>query len=125
MSVKVLDVSYWQGTINFSSVKKAGYNHVIIRAGYGTTTDPNFYTYAKSCALNGIKIGVYWFCYSTTIAEVKKEATKCIETIKNYNIENIVINSMYSIDGGITNTNENYFTIMNNNLELFKKELYK
>lgn len=45
--------------------------------------------------------------------------------IKNYNIENIVINSMYSIDGGITNTNENYFTIMNNNLELFKKELYK
>lgn len=28
---------------------------------------------------------------------------------------------MYSIDGGITNTNENYFTIMNNNLELFKK----
>lgn len=87
MSVKVLDVSYWQGTINFSSVKKAGYNHVIIRAGYGTTTDPNFYTYAKSCALNGIKIGVYWFCYSTTIAEVKKEATKCIETIKNYDID--------------------------------------
>lgn len=47
------------------------------------------------------------------------------DLIKNYNIENIIINSMYSIDGGITNTNENYFTIMNNNLELFKKELYK
>ena len=37
------------------------------------------------------------------------------DLIKNYNIENIIINSMYSIDGGITNTNENYFTIMNNN----------
>ena len=43
------------------------------------------------------------------------------DLIKNYNIENIIINSMYSIDGGITNTNENYFTIMNNNLELLKK----
>jgi len=32
---------------------------------------------------------------------------------------------MYSIDGDITNTNENYLTIMNDNLELFKKELYK
>lgn len=87
MSVKVLDISYWQGTINFASVKKAGYEHIILRAGYGTTVDPNFYTYAKSCALNGIKIGIYWFCYSTTIAEVKKEAAKCIETIKNYDID--------------------------------------
>ena len=87
MSVKVLDVSYWQGTINFASVKKAGYEHIILRAGYGTTVDPNFYTYAQSCALNGIKIGIYWFCYSTTIAEVKKEAAKCIETIKNYDID--------------------------------------
>ena len=32
---------------------------------------------------------------------------------------------MYSIDGGVTNTNETYLTIMNDNLELFKKELYK
>ena len=32
---------------------------------------------------------------------------------------------MNSIDGGITNSNENYITIMNNNLELLNKELYK
>ena len=87
MSTKLIDISYWQGNIDFAVIKKAGYNHVIIRAGYGTTTDPNFYTYAKSCALNGIKIGVYWFCYSTTLAEVRKEVAKCIETIKNYNID--------------------------------------
>ena len=87
MSTKVLDISYWQGNVDFSKIKKSGYSHIILRAGYGTTVDPNFYTYAKSCALNGINIGVYWFCYSTTIAEVKKEAEKCIETIKNYNID--------------------------------------
>ena len=32
---------------------------------------------------------------------------------------------MESTDGGITDSNEDYITIMNNNLDLFKKELYK
>ena len=40
-------------------------------------------------------------------------------------LEIVKINDMYSIDGGVTNNNETYLTIMNNNLELFKKELYK
>ena len=45
--------------------------------------------------------------------------------IKDNKLELITINTMYSIDGGITNTNDNYLTIMNDNLELLKKELYK
>lgn len=45
--------------------------------------------------------------------------------IENYNLELITINDMYSIDGGITNTNDSYLTIMNDNLELFQKELNK
>jgi len=32
---------------------------------------------------------------------------------------------MHTIDGGVTNSNENYLTIMNNNIELFSLELYK
>ena len=32
---------------------------------------------------------------------------------------------MQSIDGGITNSNENYITVMHNNLDLLNKELYK
>jgi len=45
--------------------------------------------------------------------------------IKEEKLELITINTMYSIDGNVTNTNENYLTIMNDNLELIKKELYK
>lgn len=45
--------------------------------------------------------------------------------IKDNKLELITVNSMYSIDGNITNTNDNYLTIMNDNLELLKKELYK
>lgn len=45
--------------------------------------------------------------------------------INSYNLELKTINTMYSINGNVTNSNENYLTIMNNNLELFKLELYK
>lgn len=40
-------------------------------------------------------------------------------------LELVTINSMYSVDGGINSNNENYLTIMNNNLDLLKKELSK
>lgn len=45
--------------------------------------------------------------------------------IDEYQLQVINLNTMYSIDGGITNTNDNYLTIMYNNLELLEKELYK
>lgn len=45
--------------------------------------------------------------------------------VKENGLELITINTMYSIDGNVTNTNDNYLTIMNDNLELLKKELYK
>lgn len=55
-----------------------------------------------------------------------KESNSIVNNlVKEYNLELITINTMYSIDGDITNSNENYLTIMNDNLELFKKELYK
>ena len=49
----------------------------------------------------------------------------CQKLIEDYNLELVTITTMESIDGGITNSNESYITIMNNNLELFNKELYK
>lgn len=45
--------------------------------------------------------------------------------INNYGIELITINGMTTIDGGVTNSNENYLTIMNSTIDLLKKELYK
>ena len=49
----------------------------------------------------------------------------CKNLINTYGIELITLNTMKTIDGGITNSNENYITIMNNNLDLLNKELYK
>ena len=47
------------------------------------------------------------------------------DLIKEYDLELLPINTMYSINGDISNNNQNYLTIMNDNLELLKKELYK
>ena len=40
-------------------------------------------------------------------------------------LELVTINTLYSIDGGTTSNNETYLTVMNDNLELLKKELNK
>ena len=45
--------------------------------------------------------------------------------INDYNLERVVINSMHSIDGSITNSNDTYLTIMTNNIDELKRELYK
>ena len=54
--------------------------------------------------------------------EVNETVKKLIEENK---LELVTINTMYSIDGGVNNNNEDYLTVMNENLELLKKELNK
>ena len=61
------------------------------------------------------------YIYSTK-EETNSTAKNLIEKNK---LELVTINTMRSVDGGITNSNDNYITIMNNNIDLLKKELYK
>ncbi|MBQ8681359.1 MAG: zinc ABC transporter substrate-binding protein [Bacilli bacterium] len=61
------------------------------------------------------------YIYSAT-KETNNTVSKLIE---EYELERIVLNSMHSIDGGITNSNDNYLTVMTNNINDLKKELYK
>lgn len=70
---------------------------------------------------NLIAEGDIKYIYSTT-----KETNDTVNNLINeYNINRIIINSMHSIDGGITNSNDNYITVMTNNIDELKKELYK
>lgn len=80
-----LDVSKWNGTIDWKAVKKAGIQFVIIRAGYGTGyVDPYFKRNIEAAIENNLLIGVYWFSYSHTFQGAKLEAKKCIKTISPY-----------------------------------------
>ncbi len=61
----------------------------------------------------------YIYSLTTTTNDTVKDL------IDEYNLELVTLNDMNTVDGGVTNSNENYLTIMNNNIDLLKKELYK
>lgn len=80
-----IDISKWNGDIDWKAVKKAGVEFVIIRAGYGTGyVDPYFKKNIEAAIENDMIIGVYWFSYSWTYQGAKAEAEKCYKTIKPY-----------------------------------------
>lgn len=54
-----------------------------------------------------------------------KTNSKANAIIDEYGVELLTVNSMNNIDAGITNTNDNYLTVMNENIELLNKELNK
>lgn len=98
---KGLDVSQYQGNIDFAKVKAAGYTFVIIKAGYGrlaSQKDPYFeknYTNAKAAGLN---VGAYWFSYAESPADAKNEAKAFIEVIKGKKFEYPVY---YDVEGSV------------------------
>jgi len=75
MSTKGIDVSVWQGDIDFAKVKANGIDFVIIRAGYGklaSQKDKCFeqnYSRAKAA---GLHVGAYWYSYAQSADEAKK-----------------------------------------------------
>jgi GH25 family lysozyme M1 (1,4-beta-N-acetylmuramidase) len=60
-TVKGIDVSYYQGSINWTSVKNDGVVYAFIRTSDGTYHDPNFDTYWSGSRAAGIKHGAYHF----------------------------------------------------------------
>ncbi len=103
--------------------------------------DNNVFKFLEKYNLNVISLEENDELSENTVNEVKKlinngnikyifsadEETNntCKTLINNYGVELITLNTMKTIDGGITNSNENYITVMNNNIDLLNKELYK
>lgn len=90
MRRKVIDVSEWQGNIDFAKVKADGVTGVIIRAGYGKydyQRDKMFdANYAKTKAA-GLDCGVYWYSYADSTASAIEEARVCMSIIKGKKFE--------------------------------------
>ncbi len=87
-----IDVSKWNGTIDWTAVKNSGVNYVIIRCGYrGSSTgalveDPKFKANIQGANAAGLKVGVYFFSQAVNKAEAVEEASMTIELIKKYKI---------------------------------------
>lgn len=88
MSIKGLDVSEFQGTVDWEQVKAAGYQFAMLRAGYGSgIVDKQFHRNASECSRLGIPIGAYWFCYASSPQAAIREADACINTISGYQLD--------------------------------------
>lgn len=71
-----IDVSEWQGTINYNQVAKAEIEIVYIKSSEGTTyIDPYFETNYQKAKENNLKVGVYHYLIARTIQEAEEEAT--------------------------------------------------
>lgn len=87
-----IDVSTWQGKINWSKVKASGISFAMIRAGFrGTvsgkiTEDNQFENNIKGAIANNINVGVYFFSMARDKEEALEEAKWLYEHIKDYDI---------------------------------------
>lgn len=105
-----IDVSKWQGKINWKKVKNDGVDFAIIRIGYrgedGKIHKDEYADYNIQKALDmGLLIGVYFFSTAKTVEEAEEEATFCAENIKYYPISYPVI---YNCEGYNKTTSRMY-----------------
>ncbi len=85
-----IDISHWQGNIDFEKVKNAGVEFVFIRVGSQKGSD-GAYTLDKKFIENiegfqqvGLPIGIYYYSYAKSKQHAKKEAQWVLAQIKNY-----------------------------------------
>ena len=86
-----IDVSHYQGAINWKKVKADGVNYAIIRCGYGqditSQDDARWKENADACTSQGIPFGTYLYSYATTEAAARGEANHVLRLIKGYNLQ--------------------------------------
>lgn len=87
-----IDVSKWNGTVDWNAVKNSGISYVIIRCGYRGSSagkliqDSQFEANIKGALEAGLKIGVYFYSQAIDEIEAVEEASMVLEQIKNYPI---------------------------------------
>ena len=85
---KGMDVSEWQGKIDWAKAKADGIEYAVIRCGYGndrTKYDDKYWEYNVSeCERLGIPYGVYLYSYAENIDDAKSEAEHTIRLLKGH-----------------------------------------
>lgn len=87
-----IDVSKWNGNIDWSAVKNSGVSYVIIRCGYrGSATgvlveDPKFKSNIKGAQAAGLKVGVYFFSQAVNEVEAVEEASMALSLVGGYGL---------------------------------------
>lgn len=126
-AVKCLDISTWQGYVDFNKVKSAGYNYVILRAGFGRENSQKDNTFDRNYAnakASGLKVGVYWFSYSTSPSEAYREANACLYCLNGKQLDMPVYYDL-EYQPAMSMSNSNYTQMALNFCSAIKKASYK
>ena len=103
-AVKGIDVSEWQGKINWEKVKDSGVEFVIIRVGGRGTVkdtvfaDENAQDYYAGAKAAGLKVGAYFFSQSITVDEAIAEAEFTLEQIEDWKVDMPVVYDWEYVD---------------------------
>lgn len=94
VSYKGIDVSQYQGNIDWKQVADSGVDFAFIRAGFrgwGSSgrlvEDTHFNANMKGAVANGIKVGVYFYSQAISVEEAVEEANFVLERIAPYTVE--------------------------------------
>lgn len=92
VAYKGIDVSAWQGNIDWPTAKASGIDFAIIRTGYGKTapeqqTDKYFATNYTGATQNGLKVGVYHYSYAENTADAAQEAQLCLSILNGRSLD--------------------------------------
>lgn len=89
-----IDVSYHNGTLDWSTIKAAGVDFAILRAayrGYGTegtlVRDAKFAEYMQGAMSHGIPVGAYIYSQAITTAEAVQEANYILNIVRGYSLD--------------------------------------
>lgn len=88
MEIKGIDVSAWQGKIDWKTVADYGMGFAILRiTEAGNVVDSQFENNLAGCNKYDIPVGVYKYSYAMTIAEIQREARKVVSTLNGRRIQ--------------------------------------
>ncbi len=86
--IKGIDVSRWNGKIDWKTVANYGMGFAILRiTEKGNIVDSTFEQNYKGCIENKIPVGVYKYSYATTIAQIEDEANVVIKTLNKRKLD--------------------------------------
>ena len=88
MEIKGIDVSAWQGKIDWKTVADYGMGFAILRiTEAGNVVDSQFENNLAGCNKYNIPVGAYKYSYAMTIAEIQREARKAVSTLNGRRIQ--------------------------------------
>ena len=94
-TIKGIDVSKWQGVINWDKVKTSDINFTFVRVGHGNRVlDPYFKRNVTEANRVGIPVGVYYYSTAQTEYQARCDAKFVIKSLNGYKISYPVVIDM-------------------------------